>query len=86
MLDRLTSGTFQLLGLNASVPEDTTLSGLPVRGLEIMQPSAELAERYLGAASGAVYLIRPDQHVAARWDAYDETSVARAIDTACAKG
>jgi 3-(3-hydroxy-phenyl)propionate hydroxylase len=41
-----------------------------------------LAERYLGDAQQAVYLIRPDQHVVARWPEYDETAVKDAIKTA----
>ena len=45
-------------------------------------PSGALAERYLDAARSAVYLIRPDQHVAARWPACDESSVRAALRVA----
>ena len=38
-----------------------------------------LAARYLGDAPAAVYLIRPDQHVAARFPAYDEDAIRAAI-------
>jgi 3-(3-hydroxy-phenyl)propionate hydroxylase len=44
-----------------------------------------LAERYLGQAPSAVYLIRPDQHVAGRWDRYDESAIRAALRKACAK-
>ena len=35
-------------------------------------------ERFLGSAQQAVYLIRPDQHVAARWTAFDAEQVSAA--------
>ena len=38
-----------------------------------------LAERYLGDAKSAVYLIRPDQHVVGRWTSYDAEDVAAAM-------
>ena len=37
-----------------------------------------LRERYLGSAERAVYLLRPDQHVAARWTEFDAGAVRRA--------
>jgi 3-(3-hydroxy-phenyl)propionate hydroxylase len=39
----------------------------------------------LGTAASAVYLIRPDQHVAARWDSYDADAVASALRTSIGK-
>ena len=42
-------------------------------------PSGALAERYLGSAPSAVYLIRPDQHVAARWDRPDAEAIGAAL-------
>lgn len=44
-----------------------------------------LKRRYLGDATSAVYLIRPDQHVAARRDSYEENSFRHAIRRACGK-
>jgi 3-(3-hydroxy-phenyl)propionate hydroxylase len=41
-----------------------------------------LRTRFLGDAACAVYLIRPDQHIAARWETYDEHAVAHAIGKA----
>ncbi|NNF79365.1 MAG: FAD-dependent oxidoreductase, partial [Rhizobiales bacterium] len=38
-----------------------------------------LAERYLGGADQAFYLVRPDQHVAARWTTFDADAVAAAL-------
>ena len=54
---RYRSNALQLERLHLSVADD---------------PSGALAERYLGDAASAVYLIRPDQHVAARWNRPDE--------------
>ena len=44
-----------------------------------------LVPRYLGEAPQGLYLIRPDQHIAARWPAYDETAVKRALARATGK-
>ena len=44
--------------------------------------SGALAERYLGDAPQGVYLIRPDQHVAARWPSFDPAAVAAALSRA----
>ena len=54
-------GGFALLGLNAPA--------LDRPGLTVLQPPVDtiLRARYLGQATGATYLIRPDQIIAARW-------------------
>ncbi|WP_434622477.1 hypothetical protein [Tabrizicola sp. M-4] len=44
-----------------------------------------MTARYLGSAKSAVYLIRPDQHVTARWDRFDEAAVAAALAQAIGK-
>jgi 3-(3-hydroxy-phenyl)propionate hydroxylase len=74
---------FTLMAIGTAVPESLLLHGLNVSGLRL-EPSAELAARYLGDAASAVYLIRPDQHVAARWESFDQAAVAAAL--ACAMG
>lgn len=87
LLDHL-GNDFVLLAINAEVPEQITEDGIPIRRVALATPddaTGALAERYLGAAASAVYLIRPDQHVAARWDRFDETAVRRALRTACGK-
>ncbi len=58
--------------------------GLTVHRLAL-DLTPELQARYLGAASGAVYLIRPDHHVAARWTRFDETAVRAALARAIGK-
>lgn len=81
LLDRL-GGGFTLLGIDADVPERMDIDGIAVAGLRVAagdDPSGALAARYLGEAAAAVYLIRPDQHVAARWHQHEPAAVARAV-------
>jgi 3-(3-hydroxy-phenyl)propionate hydroxylase len=41
--------------------------------------------RYLGEAPQGVYLIRPDQHIVARWPDFDASAVAVTLKTAIGK-
>ncbi|MBU1837210.1 MAG: FAD-dependent oxidoreductase [Alphaproteobacteria bacterium] len=87
LLDQL-GGDFVLLAINCAVPADITVDGITLRTVSLSTTAGTqdaLTERYLGAAPRAVYLIRPDQHVAARWDCFDAAAVTRALRTACAK-
>lgn len=61
----------------ADAPEALAAHGLTVPRLALTQ-TPELRARYLGTPPGAVYLIRPDGHVAARWETCDEPAVALA--------
>jgi 3-(3-hydroxy-phenyl)propionate hydroxylase len=70
--------------INAGAPEQVPAHGLTVPRLALAA-TPEIAARYLGEAPGAVYLIRPDQHVAARWHRYDEAAVAAALAKALGK-
>ncbi len=83
LLDQLGKG-FTLLVLNTDAPAAVSVGEVEARTLSIAA-TKELAERYLGEATSAVYLIRPDQHVAARWGRYDETAVKSALARACGK-
>ncbi|HLJ22026.1 MAG TPA: FAD-dependent oxidoreductase, partial [Stellaceae bacterium] len=49
----------------------------------LADPSGKAAERY-DATPGTTYLIRPDQHVAARWRRPDGNQIAVALDRALA--
>lgn len=67
-------GEMKLLALGVAAPEGT---GLTVLSPEI---TPEIRARYLGDAPGALYLIRPDQIVAARWAHADSASVLAAVN------
>ena len=54
------------------------VSGLPADLPVVADSEGCLAKRY-DAQPGTAYLIRPDQHVAARWRAFDADAVARAV-------
>jgi 3-(3-hydroxy-phenyl)propionate hydroxylase len=76
-------GGFRLMTIDAEAPEALEEQGIEVTRLALsVREVPELAERYLGAARSAVYLIRPDQHVAARWERYDEAVLRAALNTA----
>lgn len=50
-------------------------------GKDLQDKDGTLAARY-DAAPGTVYLIRPDQHVAARWRYFNDNKVEAALKTA----
>ena len=78
-------GRFTIMTIDAEAPERIGERGITAVRLALSTSDDEtgaLAERYLGTSGSAVYLIRPDQHVAARWDSYDETAMRFAIRTA----
>ncbi|MDH5798405.1 MAG: FAD-dependent monooxygenase, partial [Paracoccaceae bacterium] len=81
LLDKL-GNDFTLLTIDAESPDMIEESGITVRRLVLsskVDRSGALAKRYLGNAPSAVYLIRPDQHVAARFGSWHEDFVRRAI-------
>jgi 3-(3-hydroxy-phenyl)propionate hydroxylase len=83
LLDHL-GGDFVLLGVGCVVPEQIEVEGMTLRGLSVTA-NTEINDRYLGDATQAVYLIRPDQHVAARWHAFDENLVRVALASSIGK-
>ena len=79
---------FTLLTINTNAPETVTEGGITATRLALSgqdDATGALAARYLGDAPAAVYLIRPDQHVAARFAAYDEDAIRAAIRRATGK-
>ncbi|SDJ97339.1 FAD-dependent oxidoreductase [Aliiruegeria lutimaris] len=72
---------FTILAINRDGPSELIEDGVCARLVKVPADDA-LVERYLGTASGAVYLIRPDQHVAGRWEQYDENAMRAAIQRA----
>jgi len=81
-------GSFTILTIDADAPESVEVDGITATRLALSasdDATGALAERYLGDAESAVYLIRPDQHVAARWSTCDETALRAALRHACGK-
>ena len=75
--------TFRLMTIDADAPDQIEVDGIGVTRLALSADKAGvLKERYLGDASSAVYLIRPDQHVAGRWETYDEAQIRQAVNLA----
>jgi 3-(3-hydroxy-phenyl)propionate hydroxylase len=86
LLDHLTDG-FTLLLLGGDIPAEVPASnGISPRVVHIATPSHLLAGRYLGDHISAVYLIRPDQYVVARWKEFDSIAVENALGLAIGKG
>ncbi|NNG05953.1 MAG: FAD-dependent oxidoreductase [Inquilinus sp.] len=84
LLERL-GGGFTLLGFGAPPPVPDGLP-VPLRTLCIgaghLADIEGLAGRRYDARDGTCYLIRPDQHVAARWRSPDPVAIAAALDRA----
>lgn len=79
LLDAL-GGDFAILALGGKTPEHETL-----RIVHIAEPDDGLRARYMGDASFAVYLIRPDQHIVARWPSYDKEAIDASLVNALAR-
>lgn len=83
LLPQLGDG-FTVLTIDADAPASVSVGGVTAKRLALSaRDNPMLAERYLGAAGSGVYLIRPDQHVAARFAAFDETGMQAALARAC---
>lgn len=89
LLDRL-GGHFTLLAINTDAPEVVNTGGLPVDVVSLKTPADDptgaVVARYLGSADQALYLIRPDQHVAARWPKAEPAEIAAAIRMSTGQG
>ena len=91
-------GDFTLLGFDAAVGpfgvaalardpipcKVVQVGGKPTAGATTIEDVLGLAVRRYGARPGTVYLLRPDQHVCARWREFDLPSVRAAIARATA--
>ncbi len=83
LLEKL-GGDFVLLSLGGA-PVSLDTGALPCRPLHIAQPSEALRQRYLGDAPQAIYLIRPDQHIVARWPDFRADAVTAALHRSIGK-
>ncbi len=85
LLDCLPSG-FALLAINIDCPKGISCDGVVLTTLSLSTDGNHaLAARYLGEAAGAIYLVRPDQHVAARWLGFDKAAIEDAVARATAR-
>ncbi len=86
LLDHL-GGQFKLLSIGRPVAarEDlpqVVVSDKPVPGVDtVADPTGMASDRY-GGDDGITYLVRPDQHIAARFTAPDPDAISAALDTA----
>jgi 3-(3-hydroxy-phenyl)propionate hydroxylase len=89
LLERL-GGPFTLLAINTDAPAVESIAGIPVNIVSLKtdedDPTGAVRARYLGTAAQALYLIRPDQHVAARWHDADMTEITAALRVATGQG
>lgn len=76
LLDRLGEGGFTVLSLGCDA---VTVPGAASVAPQI---TPDLRARYLGAAAQAIYLVRPDQVVAARWLSADAAQITAALTAA----
>ena len=79
---------FTLLTIDADAPDAFEEDGISVKRLALSlkdDKTQALKERYLGEAESGVYLIRPDQHIAARRDTWNENLFRAALRRATAK-
>ncbi|MEO0945999.1 MAG: FAD-dependent oxidoreductase [Pseudomonadota bacterium] len=88
LLDQL-GDHFTILAINVGAPYVSDVDGIPVSTVEIscedQDTSGAIRERYLRDTDAAIYLIRPDQHVAARWAEASATDIAAAVQRALGK-
>jgi 3-(3-hydroxy-phenyl)propionate hydroxylase len=87
LLDQL-GDEFIILTIDADAPDTVTEAGIRARRVALKagdDATGALRDRYLGHAKSGVYLIRPDQHVAARWGAYDDKALRAALRRAIGK-
>ncbi|MEL0286647.1 MAG: FAD-dependent oxidoreductase, partial [Paracoccaceae bacterium] len=77
LLQTLSAGfnllTFNLRADQIIVENDTPLNMIAFETLH--SKNQTLHDRYLGAQKSAIYLIRPDQYIAARWTEFDATAI-----------
>ncbi len=89
LLDRL-GERFTVMAIDTPAPNIDEVDGIPLNILQLDtgrgDPTGALRDRYLGALRHAVYLIRPDQHVAARWHEVGPDEIRAAVRKAAAKG
>jgi 3-(3-hydroxy-phenyl)propionate hydroxylase len=87
LLSKLSS-EFTLLSIDTDAPEEVTEAGVTLKCIPLSaasDPTGAFSERYLGDCDSAVYLIRPDQHIAARFPSYNDVDFRAALRRAIGK-
>ena len=83
-------GVFTVLAINTGPPALAEVDGVTVNTVTLNtqtdDPSGAIAARYLGDTPCGIYLIRPDQHVAARWARASAADIRSAVSIATGKG
>ncbi|PXW70794.1 3-(3-hydroxy-phenyl)propionate hydroxylase [Loktanella sp. PT4BL] len=89
LLEQL-GGDFTVLALNTAPSDVADVDGIAVRTIRLDtrhdDPTGAIAARYLGDEPCGIYLIRPDQHVVARWAVADAADIKAAVRTATVRG
>ena len=83
-------GVFTVLAINTDPPALAEVDGVTVNTVTLNtqtdDPNGAIAARYLGDTPCGIYLIRPDQHVAARWARASAADIRSAVGIATGKG
>ena len=76
-------GDFTVLAINTAPPDISEVGGINVQTItldtSLDDPHGDVAARYLGHANSCVYLIRPDQHIVARWPVANSADIEIAV-------
>jgi 3-(3-hydroxy-phenyl)propionate hydroxylase len=67
------------LGVKPVVVVQPGMSGISYPGIDVVEDSEGLLATRFDARPGTFYLLRPDQHVCARWRSFDPTHVRSAV-------
>ena len=89
LLHQLRGGFVTMVLGGADAPDSLDVDGIPCRVLRIgrdMEDAEGLVAARYDLRPGTTYLIRPDQHVAARWRQFDPVAIARALRRATGHG
>lgn len=81
LLEKL-GGQFLLLAIGVEAQPVIESGAIQLKCLTVSESTNELWRRWLGDAASAYYLIRPDQHVAARWTTFNEGEIIAAFGKA----
>ena len=84
LLERVSGGFTLLAVANGAQLQPPDGVGLTIIGEDVADADGVLARR-LDATPGAVYLLRPDQHLCARWRGFDRRKIEAARDRALAR-